>query len=151
MQYTQAEHGRVFILRLEEGEVLHEEIEKFAREKEVKSAALIAVGGVGEGSKLVVGPEDGDKRPVVPMFHNLDDVHELAGTGTLFTDEEGNPILHMHSSCGRNEETITGCVRSGIKVWQIMEIVMFELIGSSAKRVLDDELGVKLLNLKDNK
>jgi predicted DNA-binding protein with PD1-like motif len=42
------------------------------------------------------------------MAHIIEDVHEIFGTGTLFPDEEGNPVLHMHMACGRNNNTVTG-------------------------------------------
>jgi predicted DNA-binding protein with PD1-like motif len=75
----------------------------------------------------------------------LDNVHEVAGTGTLFPDDEGSPVLHMHMACGRNDATVTGCVRMGVKVWQVMEAILFELVDSTGTRVLDAETGFKLL------
>lgn len=146
MKYSQAEQGRVFVIRLEDGETVHEEIEKFARAQSIKAAALIIIGGATEGSKLIVGPEKGEARPIHPMEHIIEDVHEIFGTGTLFPDEEGNPILHMHMACGRNNNTVTGCIRSGVKVWQVMEVILYELLGTTGKRVLEPELGLKLLN-----
>jgi len=146
MKYTEAKQGRVFLIRLEDGETVHEEIEKFAREQSITAAAMIIVGGADEGSKLVVGPERGRAKPINPMEHILDNVHEITGTGTLFPDDEGNPTLHMHMACGRNANTLTGCIRNGVKVWQIMEVVLFELIDTTGKRVLDPDLGFKLLN-----
>jgi predicted DNA-binding protein with PD1-like motif len=145
MKVSQAKQGRVFVIRLEDGDVVHEEIERFAREQSIKAAALIIIGGADEGSKLVVGPEQGREKPVVPMEHILDSVYEIAGTGTLFPDEEDNPVLHMHMACGRNTSTVTGCVRRGVKVWHIMEVILFELVDSSGVRVLDPEIGFKLL------
>jgi predicted DNA-binding protein with PD1-like motif len=145
MKYSEAGQGRVFVLRLEDGEIVHEEIEKFALEKSIKAAAMIIIGGADEGSKLVVGPEKGRATPVIPMEHILDNVHEVAGTGTLFPDEDGKPLIHMHMACGRNTGTVTGCIRRGVKVWQIMEVVIFELIDTKGKRVLDPDLGFKLL------
>ena len=56
MRYSTARMGRIFVIRLEDGEVLHETIERFAAEQGIGAAALIIVGGVDEGSKLVVGP-----------------------------------------------------------------------------------------------
>jgi len=145
MRYSQAKQGRVFIIRLEHGETVHEEIEKFARERSIMSAALIIIGGASEGSKLVVGPEVGHARPINPMEHIIEDVHEIVGTGTLFPDEEGHPILHMHMACGRDNHTITGCIRSGVKVWQVMEVILYELVGTTGKRILEPDLGLKLL------
>jgi len=146
MKYSQAKQGRVFIIRLEDGEIVHEEIEKFAREQSITAAALIVVGGAAENSKLVVGPQQGHARPVKPMEHILDDTHEIAGTGTLFPDDEGNPLLHMHMACGRSLSTITGCIRTGVKVWQIMEVILFELVDTTGIRIMDSELGFKLLS-----
>jgi predicted DNA-binding protein with PD1-like motif len=146
MKYSQAKPGRIFVIRLEDGDVVHEEIEQFARKQSIKAAALIAVGGADKESKLVVGPEDGRTTPVNPLEHVLDNVHEIAGTGTLFPDDEGNPMLHMHMACGRKTSTTTGCIRSGVKVWQVMEIILFELTDSTGIRTLDDTTGFKLLN-----
>ena len=146
MKYSQARQGRFFVIRLDDGETVHEEIEKFARLQSITAAALIIIGGAAEDSRLVVGPEQGKARPINPMVHIIDDVHEIAGTGTLFPDEEGNPVLHMHIACGRNGNTVTGCIRTGVKVWQVMEVILFELVDTTGIRVLDPELGFKMLN-----
>ncbi len=145
MKYAQARPGRIFILRLEDGEILHETIEAFAFEHSVKAAAVIALGGADGGSRLVVGPEEGRSTPVTPIEYLLDNVHEIAGVGTIFPEKNGKPVLHMHIACGRTDETITGCVRRGVKVWQVMEVVLFEFVDSSACRLLDKETGFELL------
>jgi predicted DNA-binding protein with PD1-like motif len=79
------------------------------------------------------------------MEHILDSPHEVTGTGTIFPDENQNPILHMHIACGRRSSTITGCVRNGVKIWNVMEIMLIELVGTQAKRVVDSKTGFKLL------
>jgi predicted DNA-binding protein with PD1-like motif len=145
MKYCEARQGRVFVLRLENGDIVHEVIEDFMKEHSVNAAVLVILGGAASGSRLVVGPEDRDARPVNPALKILKDVHEAAGVGTVFTDEKGIPVLHMHMACGRGEETITGCIRSGVKVWQIMEVVLVELVDTSGVRVFDTELGFNVL------
>src|SRR6056297_1958034 len=117
MQYSEAQQGRTFILRLEDGEIIHETVENFAKEHNIQAASLIIVGGADEGSKLVVGPEDGRSSDIHPMEYILNHVHEIAGTGTLFPDEEGNPSLHMHITAGREGSAVTGCIRRGVKTW----------------------------------
>ena len=114
MKFSEAKQGRVFVLRLEDGEIVHETVERFAREKGVNAGAVIVLGGADRGSRLVVGPLDGRSDKIVPMGTVLGDVHEMTGTGTIFPDEEGTPKLHMHISTGRNEKSITGCVRKGV-------------------------------------
>jgi len=148
MKYSEARRGRTFVIRLEDGDVLHEEIERFAAEKSIRAASLIAVGGADEGSRLVVGPEDGRASPVIPMEHVLDNVHEIAGVGTLFPDRDGNPILHMHMACGRKASAVTGCVRRGVKVWHVMEVILTELTDTKAVRKLDAATGFELLSPK---
>ena len=145
MKYSEAKQGRVFILRLEDGEILHETIEAFAAEHSITAAMLVALGGADEGSKLVVGPDHGRGEIITPMEHILDEVHEIAGVGTIFPNKDGKPVLHMHIAGGRNDRAITGCVRRGVKVWHILEVVLFELVDSSARRVLDKQLGFELL------
>jgi len=145
MKYSQAEMGRIFVIRLEDGDVVHEAIEELAIKEGIKSAALIAVGGADLGSKIIVGPENGRSDVISPMEYILDEVHEVVGTGTIFPDEDEKPTLHMHFSCGRMGETITGCVRNGVKTWHILEIILFELVGNDSMRIPDKKLGFKLL------
>lgn len=145
MKYAEARAGRIFVIRLEDGDIVHEVIEKFARELDIKAAALIILGGADLDSKLVVGPEKGRAKPLHPMEHILENVHEVAGTGTLFPDDQGNPILHMHMACGRKSFTVTGCIRTGVKVWHVMEVILFELIDTTGRRFVDPETGFKLL------
>ena len=147
MQYSQAKQGRVFILRLEDGEILHQEIERFAAEHQIQAAFLIAVGGADRGSKLIVGPKDPEARPVPPLQHILSGIHEVAGVGTIFPDEDGNPLLHMHLACGRKDKTVTGCGREGVIVWEVLEVIITELTGTDALREFDPETGFTLLNL----
>ena len=145
MKYSEAKQGRIFVIRLEDGDILHEAIEGFAREKDIKAASLIALGGADKGSRLIVGPEDGRAAKIVPMPFELSDVHEISGTGTLFPDDKGRPTLHMHIACGREDKTVTGCVRDGVKVWHVMEVILYELLDSSASRMPDKATGFKLL------
>jgi predicted DNA-binding protein with PD1-like motif len=79
------------------------------------------------------------------MEHVLDEVHEIAGVGTIFPDDEGNPVLHMHMACGRKSSTITGCIREGVRVWHVMEVILFELADTTGIRTHDSETGLKLL------
>ncbi|RJR32544.1 MAG: DNA-binding protein [Desulfobacteraceae bacterium] len=145
MKYSEARSGRVFILRLEDGDILHESVETFAREQGVRAASAIVLGGADEGSKLVVGPEDSRGSPVVPLEHLLHGVHEVAGVGTLFPDQTGKSVLHMHIAGGRRDSAVAGCIRRGVRVWKVMEIVLLELLGTSAFRKMDPTTGFEML------
>jgi predicted DNA-binding protein with PD1-like motif len=145
MKYSEARQGRCVVIRLEDGDVLHESLEGLARKLRIKAAGLIVVGGADKGSKLVVGPEKDRASPVVPMEHVLSSVHEVAGVGTIFPDESGRPTLHMHIACGRKTSTVTGCVRRGVRAWHVMEVILFEIRGTSAARRRDRSTGFDLL------
>lgn len=145
MKYSEAKPGRIFVIRLEDGDIVHEAIESFAKEHAIRAATLVILGGADKGSRLVVGPKDGRATPIIPMSLTLENVNEVAGVGTLFPDDEGNTVLHMHMACGRDDDTVTGCVRTGVKVWHIMEAVLFELMDSTGVRRFDKITGFKLL------
>lgn len=145
MKAARAREGRLFVIRLEHGEVVHEAIEAFCRREGIAAAVLSVVGGAEAGSRLVVGPADGEARPVRPMTTVLRGVHEVTGTGTVFPDEAGNPILHLHLACGRGEATVTGCAREGVTVWQVLEVVLREIIGTDSARIVDADTGFALL------
>jgi predicted DNA-binding protein with PD1-like motif len=57
----------------------------------------------------------------------------------------------MHIACGREESTVTGCVRRGVNVWHLLEIILFELVDSSACRMFDELLGFELLEQREGK
>ena len=148
MQFTEAKLGRVFVLRLHDGDHLPDVLESFAAEQNVNSALCFFLGGAKDNSRVVVGPRNGNETPPEPMVTLLKGVHEACGIGTIFADEEGKPKLHMHTSFGRKEETITGCVRMGVDVWRIGELVVLELTGTAAHRAVDRETGFEFLEIK---
>ena len=129
MQFTEAKMGRVFGLRLHDGDRLPDVLESFAAEKNISMTICFFIGGAKENSRVVVGPKNSHSVPPEPMVTLLEGVHEACGVGTIFADEEGKPKLHMHTSFGRRESTVTGCVRMGVEVWRIGEVVMIELVG----------------------
>ncbi len=145
MHFTEAKIGRIFVLRLSDGDHLPDVVENFATEKKVDSAFCFLIGGAKEDSRVVVGPDDGDAVVPKAMITRLLDVHEICGVGTIFVDQEGKPRLHMHASFGRNSNSITGCVRMGVDVWRIGEVIVIELTGAKAKRVKDAATGFEFL------
>ena len=147
MQYSMAQRGRTYIIRLEHGEIIHESIENFAKDKKVEAGFLIILGGADQGSKLVVGPENENSEQISPMHYVLDNVHEITGTGTLFPDEKGQPKLHMHISAGRKGSAVTGCIREGVRTWTILEVILIELVNTKALRKRDSTTGFELLQL----
>lgn len=148
MQFTEASLGRIFVLRLHDDDHLPDVLESFAEKYNIKSALCFFLGGAKDNSRVVVGPRNGNETCPEPMVTLLKGVHEACGVGTVFVDQAGKPKLHMHTSFGRKEETITGCVRMGVDVWRIGEVVMLELAGTPAHRAVDKETGFEFLEVK---
>ncbi len=145
MKFSQGNIGRVFVIKFEDGDRLPQAIEDFAAEHNVLRGMCIMVGGINDGGKIVVGPEDGNARPPIPIPFELKGAHEVAGVGTLFPNSEGKPILHMHAALGREGRTHTGCIRLGIEAWLVTEVILQEITDNTACRLKDKEAGFDLL------
>lgn len=144
MQYSEGRIGRIFTLRLEDGDRLPECVEDFARLQDIESAFCMLLGGIGSGS-MVVGPEDPQGKTIIPVLQTITGAHEAAAVGTLFRDEEDKPVLHMHATMGRGDQCRTGCIRPGVDTWLVGEFVIAEIIDSGMMRTTDPESGFKLL------
>lgn len=70
----------------------------------------------------------------------------MLALGTLIPNEAGDPVLHMHAAAGREGGAIVGCTRAGMAVWLVGEVVIQEIVGASAERVLDPTTGFELLD-----
>lgn len=147
MKYTAASAGRIFVLRLEDGDVLNDTLEAFALEQGLKGALAFYVGGVADGSKVVVGPDQDSESGVVPLIHALAGVQEGFAVGTLFPNAEGRPVLHMHAASGREGGATVGCTRAGLTTWLIGEVILLEITEARAHREVDSATGFELLTI----
>jgi predicted DNA-binding protein with PD1-like motif len=144
MKVSEGRIGRVFVIRLEDGDVVPQCIERFAQQQGVSVAHVIMVGGVG-GGQVVVGPRHGDRMPPEPMLLPVDGPHEVVGVGVLAPGEEDQPVLHIHGALGRSGATLTGCLRPGVTTWLVGEVILCEILGTTAKRAKDVTSGFALL------
>jgi predicted DNA-binding protein with PD1-like motif len=149
MQYQEGSIGRVFALRLEEGDRLPDTLESFARQQIIGAAMVIYVGGAKEGSRLVVGPDASQPDTIVPLVHSLTGIQEVMGVGTLFPDEQGEPVLHMHAATGREGGATVGCSRAGVEVWLVGEVIILEILGTRGRRRPEPPSGFSLLQFSE--
>ena len=145
MKSTEGRIGRVFVIRLESGDVVPECIESFAQQKGVTAGHVVMVGGIA-GGQVVVGPRRSDQMPPEPMLLPVDGAHEVVGVGVLACGEDNRPILHIHAALGRSGSTITGCLRPGVETWLVDEVILYEILGAEVKRVQDPDSGFALLS-----
>jgi len=146
MQVGEGRIGRVFIIRLEDGEVVPDCLEKFAAEKGIIHGSVILTGGIG-GGQIVVGPRKTAEMPPDPMLLPVEGAHEVAGVGTIAPDINGKPVIHIHASLGRSGQTMTGCLRPGVTTWLVGEAIIYEILGVNARRLPDKKSGFTLLNV----
>ncbi len=144
MKACEGQIGRVFVIRLEDGDVVPGCIERFAEDNGVLVGHAILVGGIGAGD-VVVGPRRSEEKPPAPMLLPIDGAHEVLGVGVLAPGEDGKPALHIHAALGRAGQTMTGCLRHGVTTWLVGEVILYEILGADVARIKDEQSGFELL------
>ena len=142
MKSVEMTRGRTFVLALETGESVKGCVESFCRDHSVKCAKVTILGGMQKGSSFVCGPrlENGEEAiPISPLSHTIDAPMEFAGVGTVFPDESGMPVMHLHGSVGRDGGSVTGCFRQSATAWLTLEVVIEEMLGDAPVRRFDEE------------
>ena len=146
MKASEGKIGRVFVVRLEDSDVVPTCLERFAEEKGISVGHVILIGGIGDGA-VVVGPRDSSEMPPQPMLLPIDGAHEVVGIGILAPGEDSKPVLHIHAALGRSGQTITGCLRPGVTTWLVGEAIIYEITGANVARRPDKESGFNLLEM----
>ena len=144
MEYEAGRVGRAIVMRLSDGDPVYASIERVARKEKIPCAAVWMVGGV-QNAGVVVGPKVQDVFPLQVLEERFADAREIVGFGTIFSNEKGEPRLHMHAAIGKGATVIVGCPRKGADCWLVDEVIMLELTGLSARRALNIESGLELL------
>lgn len=144
MKATEGRIGRVFVIRLEDGDKIPGAIEQFAAEKGISAGHVTILGGVGSG-QVTTGPRYTDRMPPDPLLLPVDGAHDVLGVGLLAPGEDGKSVLHIHAAMGRAGQTLTGCLQAGVETWLVGEVVLYEITGIDAVRILDARSGFALL------
>jgi hypothetical protein len=141
MQYTEGQIGRVFVVRIDNGEDMLVSIRNFVNDKGIQAGSLIFLGALLDG-RMVTGPEE-PVIPPIPHFVMFEGGWEVFGVGTIFPGEDGAHI-HYHASVGRSGHALTGCLREKATTYLLVEVVILEFTGLVARRVFDDKTQVHL-------
>ena len=144
MKYQVGTVGRVVVARFEDGEDIIENIVGIAKRENIRSAIFHLVGGVKQG-RLVVGPAM-EQLPPEPVWREIAESHELLGNGTIFWQGD-EPKVHFHGAFGKKDMVKVGCLRGQSETFLVLEAVILELEGITAKRELDEASGMVLLKL----
>ena len=141
MQYSEGQIGRVFSVRIDDGEDFIREIERFVAAMNIQSGMVHFLGAVRNAS-LVTGPKDA-VIPPSPRGEEIFGGWELLGFATIYPGEE-EPSIHLHTAAGKGIRSLTGCLREKAEVYLVIEAIVTEFVGISAKRILDPKTGVNL-------
>jgi uncharacterized protein len=141
MQYTEGQIGRVFVVRIDDGEDMLLSLRQFIIDKNIQAGSIHFLGALMNG-RMVTGPEE-PVIPPVPHFVMFEGGWEIFGVGTIYPGEDG-PHIHYHASVGRSGHALTGCLREKAITYLIVEAVIMEFTGLSARREFDEKMQLHL-------
>jgi hypothetical protein len=141
MQFTEGQLGRIFVVRIDDGEDMLVSLHQFIHDKGIQAGSLMFLGALMNG-RMVTGPEE-PVIPPTPHFVMFEGGWEVFGVGTIFPGE-GGPHVHYHASVGRSGHALTGCLREKATTYLIVEVVIMEFTGMAARREFDQKMQVHL-------
>jgi len=141
MQYTEGQLGRVFVVRIDNGEDMLISLRQFVIDKSIQAGSITFLGALMNG-RMVTGPEE-PVIPPVPHFVMFEGGWEVFGVGTIYPGE-GGPHIHFHASVGRSGHALTGCLREKATTYLIVEAVIMEFTGLKARREFDQKTQLHL-------
>jgi predicted DNA-binding protein with PD1-like motif len=141
MQYTEGQLGRVFVVRIDNGEDMLVSLRQFIDDKAIRAGSILFLGALMNG-RMVTGPEE-PVIPPVPHFVMFEGGWEVFGVGTIYSGESG-PHIHYHASVGRSGHALTGCIREKAITYLIIEAVILEFTGLSARYEFDKKTQLHL-------
>ena len=141
MQYTEGQLGRVFVVRIDDGEDMLVSLRQLIIDKGIQAGSITFLGALMNG-RMVTGPEE-PVIPPVPHFVMFEGGWEVFGVGTIYPGE-GGPHIHYHASVGRSGHALTGCLREKATTYLIIEAVIMEFTGLKARREIDQKTQLHL-------
>jgi predicted DNA-binding protein with PD1-like motif len=141
MRHIKTEKG--FIITLARGEELITALTQWCADNGVMNAVFQGIGSV---ERVHIGYYDLGKKEYV--FRSDDGVFEVASMQGNVALVEGKPFIHAHAVLSRCDESLA-CIGAHIKEAHVavtLEIFMTAL-DSDVSRVLDEDIGLKLLHI----
>lgn len=144
MKYQVGKPGKIVVARFEDRDDVIENLSDIAEKENIRAGVFYLVGGMREGS-IVVGPEK-EEFPPKPVWRQLGESHEVVGFGTIFWEKE-TPKLHFHGAFGKRDTVRVGCLRENSETFLVLEGIIIEIEGVTARRELDPVSNMVLLKL----
>lgn len=137
--FSEATAGRIFVGRLERGDDLVDEIEKFCGENGVRAAWVSAVGAVNHAAFAYYQQEERKYLELASEEH-----HEIIGFVGNISMRDDAPFLHAHATFGSvSGAAVGGHLLHGCVVF-VAEITIREMTGVELIRTPDEVSGLSL-------
>ena len=140
MQATEGKIGRIFILRLEDGDTIPDCIENFALNNDIRNGYVNFTAGFKSGS-IQTHPDQPEAA--------IQEPHAGAAQGLISRNTEDRPVLQIHSICSRDDHTISGYLHTGADINITGEVIIYEILDAACSRVTDEATGLQLLQVRE--
>lgn len=145
MRYKAGKVGRVVLARFDHGEQVVPALAGLCERERISSGWFFLFGALEKG-RLVAGPREASLPPD-PVWRKFTEPYEIVGMGSI-AGGDGPPSIHLHSSLGRGNKVLTGCIRKEGEVFIVVEAMVLEVLGVRATRSPDARSGLELLTLE---
>ena len=140
--FTQDKVGRIFILRLDQGDFVLESINELIERENIKNGVVDSAIGTLNYCTLHMVMTTG--YPPVEHFEKWEDKPlELASIDGIIADG----VPHLHTVISDHEKAYAGHLEPGCRVLYLAEIVIMELEGDALTRI-KNEKGINELHAK---
>lgn len=133
--------GKHYVLQFTKGEPLVEELQKFVREQNIRSAWVKGLGGLASAE---LGFYDLNTQEY--SWNKFDEPLELTNLTGNIARQDNEPVLHLHATVSDASMHAYGGHLREARVGGTVE-VMIHAIGGSLTRKLDEATGLNLLDL----
>lgn len=144
MDYRKGSIGRVFMVRVDHGEDLLNELTGLALKEDITLAFFMVIGAMGE-AKLVTGPRERSVPPDI-VWSEFSDAREIIGAGNI-SMENGSPKIHLHAAAGSSKGLTMGCIRKKAEAFMVLEVFIMEL-DIQAERMFNEKIGFSQITFK---
>lgn len=141
--FTTRSSGRVFVLSLDQGDLLLESVRTLVEKEGIRNGAIISTIGTLDRCTLHMVTTTG--YPPVEHFETWTDTAlELASMSGIIADG----VPHLHAVVSDSRRAYAGHVEEECRVLYLGEIVIMEFAGVDLERSADDK-GIKKLRKKE--
>jgi predicted DNA-binding protein with PD1-like motif len=132
--FTQDKVGRIFILRLDQGDFVLESINELIERENIKNGVVVSAIGTLDYCTLHMVMTTG--YPPVEHFEKWEDKPlELASIDGIIADG----VPHLHTVVSDHEKAYAGHLEPGCRVLYLAEIVIMELEGDALTRIKNEK------------